>query len=48
MKSEAKPFDCVEMRDRGSLRIYEETRDMKVEKKLACWRRSAIRRLDGV
>lgn len=38
MKTEAKSFDCVEMMDRGALRIYEATKDMTVEEELAYWR----------
>lgn len=38
MKTGRKPFDCVEMMDRGALRIYEETKNMTVEEELAYWR----------
>ena len=34
-----KTFDCVEMKRKGALRIYEETKDMTSEEKLAWWRR---------
>ena len=32
-----KSFDCLEMKHRGSLRIYEETRDLSREELLAYW-----------
>lgn len=38
MKSERASFDCVDMMDRGAVRIYEETKDMTVEEELAYWR----------
>ena len=38
MKTKTKSFDCVEMMDRGALRIYEETKDMTLEEELAYWR----------
>jgi hypothetical protein len=34
-----KRFDCVEMKRRGSLRIYEETKDLSPEEKAAYWKR---------
>jgi hypothetical protein len=34
-----KSFDCVEMKRRGSLRIYEETKDLTPEEKAAYWKR---------
>jgi len=45
MKTE-KTFDCVEMKRKASLRIYEETKDMTRAEKLAYWRgkREALRR----
>jgi hypothetical protein len=33
-----KTFDCVEMKRRGSQRIYEAIKDMTYEQKLAYWR----------
>ena len=33
-----KTFDCVEMKRRGSQRIYEATKDMTFEQELAYWR----------
>jgi hypothetical protein len=36
-----KYFDCVEMQDRGALRIYEETKDMTKEQELAYWRQKS-------
>jgi len=51
MKTETKSFDCVEMMDRGALRIYEETKDMTVEEELAYWcmrQAEALKVLDQV
>jgi hypothetical protein len=33
-----KTFDCVEMKRRGSQRIYEATKDMTHEQQIAYWR----------
>ena len=33
-----KTFDCVEMKRRGSQRIYEATKDMTFEQEVAYWR----------
>ncbi|MHB1037851.1 MAG: hypothetical protein ACYC35_25930 [Pirellulales bacterium] len=33
-----KTFDCVEMKRRAALRIYEETKDMTLEQKIDYWR----------
>jgi hypothetical protein len=38
MKTRAKTFDCVEMKRRGSLRIYEATKGMTIEQEVAYWR----------
>jgi hypothetical protein len=38
MKTKAKTFDCVEMKHRGSQRIYEATKDMTFEQEVAYWR----------
>ena len=38
MKTKTKTFDCVEMKRRGSQRIYEAIKDMTCEQKLAYWR----------
>jgi hypothetical protein len=38
MKTKTKTFDCVEMKRRGSLRIYETTKDMTFEEEVAYWR----------
>jgi hypothetical protein len=38
MKKKPKTFDCVEMKRRGSQRIYEATKDMTPEQELAYWR----------
>lgn len=35
----AKRFDCLEMKRRGAERIYEKTKDMTPEEKLAYWSR---------
>jgi hypothetical protein len=32
-----KEFDCVELQDRGALRIYEITKDMTFEEQVAYW-----------
>ncbi|MBN1341420.1 MAG: hypothetical protein JXQ73_02005 [Phycisphaerae bacterium] len=37
----AKAFDCVEMKRRGSLRIYEETKDLTFAQKVEYWRRKS-------
>jgi hypothetical protein len=37
----AKTFDCVEMKRKGSLRIYEETKDLTFEEKVMYWRRKS-------
>lgn len=34
-----KTFDCVEMKDEGARRIYEETKDMTLAEKLEYWRK---------
>lgn len=34
-----KVFDCVEMKRRGALRIYEETKDLTFEEQVEYWRR---------
>lgn len=41
-----KTFDCVEMKRRGALRIYEETKGMTVQEELAYWKKrtDALRR----
>ena len=36
---EAKTFDCIEMKRAAALRVYEETKDMSLEKRQAYWRR---------
>ena len=44
---EKKKFDCVEMKHRASLKIYEETKDLTFAQKVAYWRRknrAALRR----
>lgn len=33
-----KKFDCVEMKRRGAEKIYERTKDMSIEEKLAYWK----------
>ncbi len=33
-----KEFDCVEMKRRGSLRVYEQLKNMTVEEQIAFWR----------
>lgn len=33
-----KTFDCIEMKRRGSQRIYETIKDMTFEQKVAYWR----------
>ena len=38
MKKQNKEFDCLEMKRAGSLRIYEETKDMTREQELAHWK----------
>ena len=48
MKTKAKSFDCVEMMDRGALRIYEETKDMTVEEELAYWRLRQVEALKAL
>ena len=39
MKS--KTFDCVEMKRKGALRIYEETKDLSFEEEVEYWRRKS-------
>jgi hypothetical protein len=34
-----KTFDCVEMKRKAALRIYEETKDLSLEDREAYWRR---------
>jgi hypothetical protein len=34
-----KDFDCVEMKRRAALAIYEETKDLTREEEIAYWRR---------
>ena len=48
MKTKTKSFDCVEMMDRGALRIYEETKDMTVEEELAYWRARQAEALEAL
>jgi len=36
-----KTFDCVEMKRKGSLRIYKETKSLTLEQKVAYWRRKS-------
>jgi hypothetical protein len=36
-----KTFDCVEMKRLGSLRIYEETKDLTFKQKAEYWRRKS-------
>lgn len=48
MKIKTKSFDCVEMMDRGALRIYEETKDMTVEEELAYWRLRQVEALEAL
>lgn len=38
-----KRFDCVEMKRKGSARIYELTKDMTLAQELAFWKKSAAR-----
>ena len=38
MTTKTKTFDCVEMKRRGALRIYEATKDMTFEQEVAYWR----------
>ena len=38
MKTKAKTFDCVQMKRRGALRIYEATKDMTLEQEMEFWR----------
>lgn len=40
MKTEKKAFDCVEMKRAGSLRIYEETKNLSLEEKREYWRKA--------
>ena len=35
----AKTFDCVQVKRRGALRVYEETKGMTREQELAYWRK---------
>ena len=37
--SDPKPFDCVEMKREGALRVHERIASMTMEEKLAYWRR---------
>ena len=48
MKTEAKSFDCVEMMDRGALRIYEVTKDMTMEEELTYWRLRQVEALEAL
>lgn len=34
-----KTFDCVEMKRRGAMRIYEATKDLTLEQEIEYWRR---------
>ena len=43
MKTKAKTFDCVEMKRQGAKRIYEITKNMTHEQKLAYWREQSRR-----
>jgi hypothetical protein len=43
MTEKRKPFDCVEMKRRGSQRIYEVTKDMTAEEEIAYWRERSQR-----
>ena len=35
----AKTFDCVEMKHKGGLRIFEETKDLSLAQKVEYWQR---------
>jgi hypothetical protein len=43
MKNKTKTFDCVEMKRRGSQRIYETIKDMTIEQEIAYWRERSRR-----
>jgi hypothetical protein len=36
-----KDFDCVELQHQGALRIYEETKDLTRDQKIAYWKRKS-------
>ena len=36
-----KTFDCIEMKRKASLRIYEETKDMSFEQEVAYWQQKS-------
>lgn len=36
-----KKFDCVEMKRKGSRKIYEETKDLTLEQEVAYWRKKS-------
>ena len=48
MKTMTKSFDCVEMMDRATLRIYEGTKDMTVDEELAYWRMRQVEALEAL
>ena len=37
----AKTFDCVEMKRKAALRIYEETKNMSLEQRQSYWQRKS-------
>ena len=39
-------FDCLEMKRRGSLRIYEEIKDLSPEEKFLYWKKWSEKMLD--
>ena len=39
MKTTTKTFDCVEMKRKGALRIYEKNKDMTFNQEVEYWRR---------
>ena len=38
MSPKKKPFDCVEMKRKGALKVYEATQDMPVAEEVEYWR----------
>ncbi|MBM3289116.1 MAG: hypothetical protein FJY92_03105 [Candidatus Hydrogenedentes bacterium] len=40
MNTQKKPFDCVEMKRAGALKIYEDTKDMSLAEEREYWRRA--------
>ena len=41
----AKAFDCIAMKRRGAIRVYEQTKDMTLDEQVAFWKeRSAALR----